>query len=1187
VLSISGLTSAGGRMPGLMMPRCCQSSTVTRVALSICILAILFIQSETALAQCATTGTNPVTLTCATNTTTTNTSNVASPNPTTSDRTQDFNASIVGQINSGVTVNGFGLSLVTTLPGSTISVTNNGSITTNQNGFRALQVAPGALGNFGTFSYSGTGSITNTGNGDALNISNGGTGGITINVSGTSTIAAGSTAAGIAAGGPDTGSVGVTVQSGGTVQGQVAVSFGGTTNNTLTNSGTVQGIGVGSIGVSGVPATIINSGNITALARGAFGDNLTITNNLGGTIQATDVGGVAVQAIGTTGFANITNNTGATISATNTSGIAIAATTATVNNSGTISGAFDGVNTQNTTTIMNSGTITGTARSGVRVGSNASIDNSGTITGLTGIVFRDAGAGFGAPTNGSVFNSGTITGTGGTAINFAATAGAGPFSLTIASTSIINGNVLGTGADTFQLGGSGNGAFDVNNVGAAQQYRGFATFNKIGTSTWTLTGLGAQNWTISQGTLVGDTNSLGGNAIVDNAALTFNQGFTGTHSGMISGSGSLVKNGSGTVIFTADNTYSGGTTISAGVLQLGNGGVTGSIVGNVTDNAVLAINRSNAYTFASTILGTGAFQQNGGGTTDLTAINGYSGATTVNGGTLQIDGSIASSSLTTVNTGAALTGVGTVGNSMIANGGTFMPGNGTPGSFMTVSGNLAFQSGALYLAQLNPATASFANVTGTATLGGATVNAIYANGSYVAKKYTILTATSGVNGTFGSLVNTNLPANFKASLSYDAKDAFLNLTLSFIPPPNSGLNQNQQNVANAIVGFFNSNGGIPLVFGGLTPAGLTQAAGETATGSQQTTFDAMNLFMGVMTDPTIAGRDEGATPSTGAPQFAEEGDGANAYTANGKPRAQDKRDAFAAIYRKAPSMPDPFAQRWSVWAAGFGGSQTTDGNATLGSNSTTSRLFAAAVGADYRFSPFTLAGFALAGGGTNFGVNGLGSGRSDLVQAGAFIRHTVGPAYVSAALAYGWQDITTDRTVTIAGVDRLHAQFNANAFSGRVEGGYRFLTPWTAEITPYAAGQFTTFDLPAYSEQALAGANTFALSYGAKDVTASRSELGLRSDKSFAMQDAILTLRGRAAWAHDFNTDRNIAATFQTLPGASFVVNGAAQARDAALVTASSEMKWFNGFSLAATFEGEFANVTRSFAGKGVARYQW
>jgi outer membrane autotransporter protein len=209
-----------------------------------------------------------------------------------------------------------------------------------------------------------------------------------------------------------------------------------------------------------------------------------------------------------------------------------------------------------------------------------------------------------------------------------------------------------------------------------------------------------------------------------------------------------------------------------------------------------------------------------------------------------------------------------------------------------------------------------------------------------------------------------------------------------------------------------------------------------------------------------------------------------------------------------------------------------------------------------------------------------------LFQAGAFVRHTVGPAYPSAALAYGWQDITTDRNVTIAGVDQLRAKFNANAFSGRVEGGYRFVTPWMGN-TPYAAGQFTTFDLPAYAEQAVVGANTFALAYGAKSVTDTRSELGLRTDKSYAMQDGILTLRGRVAWAHDFNPDRNIGATFQTLPGASFVVNGAAQASDAALVTASAENKWLSGWSAAATFEGEFSNITRSYAGKGVVRYCW
>ena len=115
----------------------------------------------------------------------------------------------------------------------------------------------------------------------------------------------------------------------------------------------------------------------------------------------------------------------------------------------------------------------------------------------------------------------------------------------------------------------------------------------------------------------------------------------------------------------------------------------------------------------------------------------------------------------------------------------------------------------------------------------------------------------------------------------------------------------------------------------------------------------------------------------------------------------------------------------------------------------------------------------------------------------------------------------------------------------------------------------------------------FALAYGAKDVTDARSELGIRTDKSYAMPDAILTLRGRFAWAHDFDPDRSIGATFQTLPGASFVVNGAAQAHDSALTTASVEMKWINGWSAAATFEGEFSNVTSGYAGKGVVRYAW
>ena len=132
-----------------------------------------------------------------------------------------------------------------------------------------------------------------------------------------------------------------------------------------------------------------------------------------------------------------------------------------------------------------------------------------------------------------------------------------------------------------------------------------------------------------------------------------------------------------------------------------------------------------------------------------------------------------------------------------------------------------------------------------------------------------------------------------------------------------------------------------------------------------------------------------------------------------------------------------------------------------------------------------------------------------------------------------------------------------------------------------------TFNLPAYVEQAIAGSNQFALGYAGKSVTDARSELGVRTDKSFAAQSGIVTLRGRLAWAHDYNPDSNLLATFQTLPGASFVVNGARQGADSALTTASAEWKGINGWSASATFEGEFSSVTSSYAGKGVLRYTW
>ena len=114
----------------------------------------------------------------------------------------------------------------------------------------------------------------------------------------------------------------------------------------------------------------------------------------------------------------------------------------------------------------------------------------------------------------------------------------------------------------------------------------------------------------------------------------------------------------------------------------------------------------------------------------------------------------------TVNPGGTLSGIGTVdlATTTIMGRGTLAPGNAAkPTGTLTITGNLVFQSGALYLVQVTPAQAASTNVSGTATLTGATVQANFASGNYVPKQYTILTAAGGISGTFSGIAAASPP----------------------------------------------------------------------------------------------------------------------------------------------------------------------------------------------------------------------------------------------------------------------------------------------------------------------------------------------------------------------------------------------------------------------------------------------
>jgi outer membrane autotransporter protein len=229
-------------------------------------------------------------------------------------------------------------------------------------------------------------------------------------------------------------------------------------------------------------------------------------------------------------------------------------------------------------------------------------------------------------------------------------------------------------------------------------------------------------------------------------------------------------------------------------------------------------------------------------------------------------------------------------------------------------------------------------------------------------------------------------------------------------------------------------------------------------------------------------------------------------------------------------------------------------------------------------------GLAFAGANSAWSLSqGLGGGSSDAFQAGVYGATKSGPAYLAAAFAFTNHWMSTDRT---AFGDHLTAHFNAQSYGGRVEGGYRFGEPYGG-ITPYAAIQAQSFHTPGYIETGVI-ANGLALAFNSRAATDTRSELGGRFDWVLPVSsNAVLALRGRLAWAHDWVSDATLTPMFQSLPGARFVVNGALPVKDAALASAGGELRFANGITLLAKFDGEFASGSSTYGGTATIRYKW
>lgn len=858
-------------------------------------------------------------------------------------------------------------------------------------------------------------------------------------------------------------------------------------------------------------ATITNSASgILSFLSSSSAGSAAITNDYvlyfqndstAGSADITNNGGIAFSGFATAGNATITNNGGLTFANRSTAGNA-----AIINNvNGSVDfGSTSGINGDNK---ISAGSIAGAGfyqlgAIELTVGSNnLSTEVSGVIAGIGGSLVKTGTgklilSGVNTYTGGTTFAGGTVS------VSSDANLGDAAAGLTFnGGTLQVAGTAFNTTARTVNLG-AGGGTFDIadaaNDFVISQSISGGA-LTKSGAGTLTLTGAaGFSGATVSAGALVFDGNATAGNAaITNNAELVFassatagNATITNTNQLTFYGNttaGNAVISSSGNVRFDGNSTAGNAqliNTASSAVINFftpgpGSDGKisAGSIAGNGRfdlNGAELTVGSNNLSTIVTGVLtGDGSITGTslikvGTGTLTLAGINTYSGATIVDGGTLAVNGSIASSSNLTVNSGGTLGGTGIVGNTTIASGGTLAPGNSV--GTLTVSGNLGFTAGSFYRVEVSASGADRTNVSGTATLTGATVQTVAIPSSFRGQTFTLLNATGGLGGT--QFAGLTIAGSFSPArnprLTYDPNNVFLVLDPGKIQLP-AGTSGNQTSVAGGINNAVESGATPPAGFdvllnmsGAQLDRALSQVSGQPGAAGTQAAFNAMQQFLGML-DPVGGSMDSERGMNGSTLGYAN--------TAQGDARV---REAYAAVTQREASG-DVIDRRWGVWASGYGGGSTLSGNAAEGSRSTASRIYGTVVGADYRVSPDTLVGFALGGAGFNFSVaDALGGGRAGVFQAGLYARHNFGPAYLSAALAYGWQDVTTDRTVTVSGSDRLTANFKASTFAGRLEAGWRF-APFPASsfgVTPYAAVQATTFHLPGYGETALVAATS-------------------------------------------------------------------------------------------------------------------
>jgi autotransporter-associated beta strand protein len=661
---------------------------------------------------------------------------------------------------------------------------------------------------------------------------------------------------------------------------------------------------------------------------------------------------------------------------------------------------------------------------------------------------------------------------------------------------------------------------------------------------------------IGNGGVGGTFNAL---TIANDGLINFNLTDTTMFGAQVSGSGQIVKDGTGTAILTGNNTYSGGTTINAGTLQIGNGGTTGNIIGNVVDNGTLAFNRSDTFTFGGLISGTGDVQQNGAGTTVLALDNTYTGTTTVNAGSLIVDGSIASIQ-TLVNANGLLGGRGSIGGNLV-NGGTVSPGDSLPGT-LTVSGNYTQgPNGALRIEVAGLGQFDVLAVGGRASLAG-TVQLISLGAFqlHVGDKLTFLTAGRGVSGTFATVQNP-----FISNTIVKAQIVFLPNAVQLVGTQGSfteaACNPNSLAVAKAL----DSAVGDPRAAGlinFLNRQPLNQLCGDFELIAPEELGSMYNIgfsVQNVQADNLNRRMNNVRAGSTG---FSSAG-----FTMNGvTPTYSNGLAGPTGVEGKTgPSVLAPVPEnRWGVFATGLG--EFTHVDSTDGASGFNLQTAGVTVGVDYRigsnFAVGLLAGYAH----TNADLVNNGNLDVNSAKFGLYATAFSGGFYLNSAVTGGWSDYDSHRTA-LGGT--ASGSTDGGDINVLVSGGYDWKTG-NLSIGPTASFQYNYLAFNSFTESG----SLAPLKYNDQHSDSIRTAFGMKATYDWKVGNVLVRPELRVAWQHEYGLSAYpIAAGFANGAGSSFTVSGPKIGRDSLLLGAGAAVIWSDRIATYIYYDGELART--------------